>query len=89
MGDVTKLPTPHSNRKEQIAQVVAAVNQLSGELSTLVVFGKCEDGTFVTLTANTMSPEMLGYSYCQLNQASLYLAQMFENSATTLPISEE
>ena len=88
MSKVTTLNTKKQNRADEVKQGVAAVNQLSTELSAVVVFGKCADGTFVTLTANTMEPEMLGYSYSQLNYMSIHLAQLFEGTAENVQLPE-
>ncbi len=86
MGSVTKLITEKTARQAQVDQVVAAINQLENELTAVVVFGKCGDGAFVTLAANTLEPELLGYSYSQLNTQALQLAQMMESTAENVPL---
>lgn len=78
MDNITTLRTEKVRHEERVAGVVAALNNLSGELSTLTIFGKCKDGTFVTLTANALDPASLGYSQAQLTRMSQHFGDILE-----------
>lgn len=86
--NVTKIGTDKQLSEDRVLQVVAAINSLGPELSGLACFGKCKDGTYVTMTANAMDPATLGYSQAQLSALSARLAHYLDSTANTIPLPD-
>ena len=89
MADILQLKTEKQRQEDQITKVTAAIKQLGPELSGLTCFGKCKDGTYVTMTANAMDPATLGYAQSQLSALSARLAFHMDETANEIELPEE
>jgi hypothetical protein len=85
---VAKLYTDKLISEERVLRVVAAIDQMGPELSAVACFGKCKDGTFVTMTANALDPATLGYSQAQLSSLSADLAYRLNETAHEIDLPD-
>jgi hypothetical protein len=84
--NIVPLNTPKQASEDRVKRTLAAIDRMGPELQGLALFGKCKDGTFVTMTANVMDLETLGYSQAQISALSTKMGYYLDTHADDIDI---